>query len=117
MTRISHLRLRAAAFALLGTFAASQALAIDSHVTIGNFTFNPRELRVPVGTTVTWTNQDVIPHTVVDPAKFKSKAPDTDQTFSFTFTTPGTFSYFCSLHPHMTGVIVVEPAAGENAAQ
>jgi plastocyanin len=117
MTRISHLLLRATAIALLGAIAASHALAIESQVRIDNFTFNPRELRVPVGTTVTWTNQDDIPHTVVDPPQFKSKALDTEETYSFAFTTPGTFSYFCSLHPHMTGVIVVESAAGENATQ
>ena len=86
-------------------------------VKIDNFTFSPQQLTVKAGTTVTWTNDDDIPHTVTSPAKFRSKALDTDQTFSFTFTTPGTYTYFCSLHPHMTGSIVVEAATGSNAPQ
>lgn len=79
-------------------------------VKIDNFTFDNAELTVPVGTTVTWVNQDDIPHTVVadDKKTFRSKVLDTDETFSFTFTTPGTFGYFCSIHPHMTGKIVVK---------
>ena len=65
------------------------------------------------GTTVTWTNQDDIPHTVASSQQaFRSKALDTDDKFSFTFTTPGSYKYFCSLHPHMTGTIVVEAATG-----
>ena len=68
------------------------------------------------GTTVTWTNQDDIPHTVTSTTKqFKSKALDTDDKFSFTFTTPGSYEYFCSLHTHMTGTIVVEAATGAAA--
>ena len=64
------------------------------------------------GTTVTWTNKDDIPHAIAAVAKqFKSKVLDTDDRFSFTFTTPGSYDYFCSLHPHMTGTIVVEAAA------
>ena len=71
--------------------------------------FNRTLLRtdVKVGTTVTWTNRDDIPHTVVCAGKFRSKALDTDGTFSFTFTEPGEYKYFCSLHPHMTGTIKV----------
>jgi plastocyanin len=98
-------------------FASPHARADEAKVAIDNFTFNPKELRVTAGTTVTWTNRDDIPHTVVDPQKFRSKPLDTDGAFSFTFTTPGTYTYFCSLHPHMTGVIVVEAVAGERAAQ
>ena len=65
------------------------------------------------GTTVTWKNEDDIPHTVVSTTKaFRSKALDTDDSFSFTFTTPGTYEYFCSLHPHMVGTVVVDPADG-----
>ena len=65
------------------------------------------------GTTVTWTNRDDIPHAIAAVDKgFKSKALDTDDSYSFTFTTPGTFAYFCSLHPHMTGTIVVQAATG-----
>ena len=86
-------------------------------VTIDNFVFNPQRVTVKAGTTVTWTNDDDIPHTVVASNRaFKSKVLDTNDKFSFTFTTPGTYEYFCSLHPHMTGTIVVEAATGSNAA-
>jgi len=99
-----------AAFLLL---AATPVWAADATaVKIGNFTFGPQELKIKAGTTVTWTNEDDIPHTVVSPNNFRSKALDTDGTFSFTFTTPGAYKYFCSLHPHMTGTIVVEDATG-----
>ena len=78
-------------------------------VKIDNFTFGPAELTVRVGTTITWTNRDDIPHTVVNTDKvFKSKVLDTDEKFSFTFSTPGTFPYFCSIHPKMTGKVVVQ---------
>ena len=88
---------------------ASPAFAADKSVTIDNFTFNPQHLTIKAGTTVIWTNQDDIPHTIASPTKaFKSKVLDTDDKFSFTFTTPGEYAYFCSLHPHMTGTIVVE---------
>ena len=80
----------------------------SSTVSIDNFTFSPNELKVKAGTTVTWTNHDDIPHTVVSAGKFRSKAMDTDNTFSFTFTSAGDYKYFCSLHPHMTGMIKVE---------
>jgi amicyanin len=87
-------------------------------VSIDNFTFNPQQLTVKAGTTVTWSNQDDIPHAVAAVNKqFKSKALDTGDAYSFTFTTPGTYPYFCSLHPHMTGTIVVEAATGSTAAK
>jgi amicyanin len=87
-------------------------------VGIDNFTFNPQTLTVKAGATVTWTNKDDIPHTVAAVNRqFKSKALDTDDGYSFTFTTPGTYAYFCSLHPHMTGTIVVEAATGSTAAE
>ena len=76
-------------------------------VHIDNFVFEPAQLSVKVGTTVTWTNRDDIPHTVVCAGKFRSKTMDTDGTFSFTFTEPGEYKYFCSLHPHMTGSVKV----------
>ena len=79
-----------------------------SAVHIDNFVFEPAQLTVKVGQTVTWTNRDDIPHTVVCAGKFRSKTMDTDGTFSFTFTAPGEYKYFCSLHPHMTGVVKVE---------
>ena len=80
----------------------------DIKVNIDNFTFEPAQLTVKVGTTVTWTNRDDIPHIVVSAGKFRSKTMDTDGTFSFTFTAPGDYKYFCSLHPHMTGMVKVE---------
>jgi plastocyanin len=86
----------------------SAARADEMKVTIDNFTFTPAELKLKVGDTVTWSNHDDIPHTVVSAGKFRSKAMDTDGTFSFTFTAAGEYKYFCSLHPHMTGTIKVE---------
>ena len=85
-----------------------RAHAEEVKVTIDNFTFSPAELKLKVGDTVTWSNHDDIPHTVVSAGKFRSKAMDTDNTFSFTFTSAGDYRYFCSLHPHMTGMIKVE---------
>jgi len=87
-------------------------------VTIDNFVFEPGRLTVKAGTTVTWTNRDDIPHTVAAKERlFKSKVMDTDESYSFTFSTPGEYTYFCSLHPHMTGTIVVEGATGSGATQ
>ena len=78
-------------------------------VTIDNFSFGPMELTVPVGTQVTWVNKDDVPHVVMSVDKiFKSKALDTDDEFSFTFQQAGTYEYFCSVHPKMTGKIVVK---------
>jgi plastocyanin len=78
-------------------------------VQIGNFTFKSPVLTVKPGTTVTWTNGDDVPHTVVSKdGMFKSKVLDTGDRFAFTFAKPGQFGYFCSLHPHMTGIIIVK---------
>ena len=100
------IRLAVAAFLLqLGVIGAH---AESMKVTIDNFTFAPVELKVKVGDTVTWTNHDDIPHTVVSAGKFRSKTMDTDNDFTFTFTAAGDYKYFCSLHPHMTGMIKVE---------
>jgi plastocyanin len=78
-------------------------------VKIDNFSFGPTSITVAVGTTVTWTNRDDIPHTVVSTdGVFKSKVMDTDEKFSFTFSKAGTFAYFCSIHPKMTGTVVVQ---------
>ena len=96
----------AAAIAL--RLAGAHAEDAANGVTIDNFTFAPAEMKVKVGDTVTWTNHDDIPHTVVSAGKFRSKALDTDNSFSFTFTAAGDYKYFCSLHPHMTGMIKVE---------
>jgi plastocyanin len=85
-------------------------------VKIDNFTFAPATLTVPVGATVTWVNEDDIPHTVVDEERrFRSKALDTDDSFAYTFSTPGSFDYFCSLHPHMIGTIIVRPGSGPSS--
>jgi plastocyanin len=107
---LQFVKLTCAALVFAGV--ASIARADETKVTIDNFTFNPQRLTVKAGTTVTWTNQDDIPHTIVNPPVFRSKPLDTEQSYSFTFTTPGTYTYFCSLHPHMTGTIVVEGKTG-----
>ena len=101
---------RRATAMLVGFFlAVAPARAADVEVKIDNFVYNPQQVTVKAGTTVTWTNHDDIPHTVTSSTNaFKSKALDTDDKFSFTFTTPGAYKYFCALHPHMTGSIVVE---------
>ena len=92
---------------------AANAQAAQFEVGIDNFSFNPRQLTVKAGDTVTWVNRDDIPHTVASQTMpFRSKAMDTDDKVSFTFTTPGSYAYFCSLHPMMTGSIVVEGSAG-----
>lgn len=75
-------------------FAATPLRAEDVAIKIGNFTFGPQELKVKSGTTVTWTNEDDIPHTVVSPNNFRSKPLDSDDKFTFTFTTPGTYNTF-----------------------
>jgi plastocyanin len=83
--------------------------AATAEVKIDNFSFGPTVLTIPAGATVTWTNHDDIPHTVVsNDGVFKSKVLDTDEKFSYTFTKPGTFPYFCSIHPKMTGKVVVQ---------
>ena|ERR1700722_5119616 len=96
---------------VVGAFLALSAVSAEEAnvVTIDNFTFTPPELTVAVGTTVKWVNHDDIPHSVVDNNKaFRSKALDTDDAYSFTFASAGTFSYFCGLHPHMQGKIIVK---------
>ena len=98
----------AVAAALVLQLGAIGARADEMKVTIDNFTFAPAELKVKIGDTVTWTNHDDIPHTVVSAGKYRSKTMDTDDHFTFTFTAAGDYKYFCSLHPHMTGMIKVE---------
>jgi plastocyanin len=83
----------------------------EQQVTIDNFAFDPQVLTVSPGTKVTWLNRDDVPHTATSsdsPAKFNSKAIDTDEKFSYVFTQPGTYPYFCAVHPKMTGKIVVK---------
>jgi amicyanin len=89
-----------------GAVAAQQESNV---VTIDNFSFGPKELTIAVGTTVKWINHDDIPHSVVNKDKaFRSKALDTDDSFSFTFASAGTFDYFCGLHPFMMGKVIVK---------
>jgi amicyanin len=89
--------------------AATAPAAAGPTVKIDNFVFGPEALTVSVGTTVTWINQDDIPHNIVATDKsFKSKVLDTDERYSFTFTKPGEYAYFCGLHPHMTGKVIVK---------
>lgn len=90
------------------TTADSPASQGGTAVSITNFKFNPTTLTVPVGATVTWTNQDEEPHTVAGKdGSFHSPGMDTHGTYSFTFTTPGSYDYICSIHPFMTGTVVV----------
>ena len=78
-------------------------------VNVDNFTFSPETLTVPVNSTVTWVNKDDIPHVIAsNDGLFKSKALDTDQKYSYTFSKAGTYSYYCSIHPKMVGKIVVQ---------
>ena len=111
MNRFLRHGLTAAALSLVCVGGAVAAPGKTAAVTIGNFTFGPAALVVAPGTTVTWTNGDDIPHTVVsdDKTTFKSKVLDSGDSFSFTFEKPGTYPYFCSIHPHMTGKVVVKP--------
>ncbi len=91
--------------------AASPPPPAAVEVKIDNFSFTPPALVVPAGTTVTWVNHDDIPHTVVSTDKdkaFKSKVLDTDEKFSYVFAKPGRYPYFCSVHPKMTGEVVVK---------
>jgi len=89
--------------------ANDQPSAANTAVKIDNFVFGPQTITVPVGTTVTWTNADDIPHTSVSTeGVFKSKVLDTDEQFSYTFTKAGTYPYYCTIHPKMTGKVVVQ---------
>ena len=123
MTTIaSHIRFATAlavtVFAVATALPAASAHVAETEVKIDNFAFAPQRVVVKAGTTVTWINEEDIPHTVASSTKlFKSNALDTKDKFSFTFTTAGAYEYFCSLHPHMTGTIVVEAATGSRAAQ
>ncbi len=114
MTELKGISPRRGAFVALRlgfVFTAAlcaNAAAADTIVTIDNFTFAPAEVSVAPGETVVWINRDDIPHRVVGTDKgFDSKALDTDDRFAFTFSTPGDYDYFCSLHPHMIGKIIV----------
>lgn len=85
--------------------------AVPNQITIDNFRFNPSQLTVAVGTKVTWVNRDDVPHTATSTARpqfFDSHTLDTDDQFAHVFTAPGTYDYFCAVHPHMTGRIIVK---------
>jgi plastocyanin len=89
--------------------ANDQPSAATAAVKIDNFVFGPQTITVPVGATVTWTNSDDIPHTAVSTdGVFKSKVMDTDEKFTYTFTKAGTYPYYCTIHPKMTGKVVVQ---------
>ena len=89
--------------------AAPQAAAPQTlNISIDNFTFTPAQLTIPAGSRIVWINRDDAPHTVVSDTRiFSSKALDTDDRFEHVFTTPGTYPYFCSIHPHMTAQVIV----------
>jgi plastocyanin len=91
------------------TARTDQPPTAKAEVRIDNFSFAPPTITVAVGTTVTWTNHDDIPHTVVSTdGVFKSKVRDTDEKFSYTFDKAGTYPYYCSIHPKMKGQVVVQ---------
>jgi amicyanin len=104
---------------LAGGIIVARAQNAATAISIDNFTFTPATVTIKAGTTVTWSNKDDIPHGIAATgnAFAKSKTLDTDDSYSFTFTTPGTYQYFCYIHPHMTGKIVVEAATGENTTR
>jgi plastocyanin len=110
-----------AAFAAGGAAADAQKAGMAAtpesvEITIDNFTFTPAEITITPGTTVRWVNHDDIPHTVAESNKsFRSKTLDTDDSFTTTFTSIGSFAYFCSLHPHMTGKVIVKEGSSTRA--
>jgi plastocyanin len=88
---------------------AGDSQTSSTEVRVDNFTFAPDSLTVPVNSTVTWVNKDDIPHVIASSeGVFKSKALDTDQKYSYTFSKPGTYAYYCSIHPKMVGKIIVK---------
>jgi len=106
---VAILILIAAGAQVSGSAMAQDTKPAETAVKIDNFIFSPNPITVAASTTVRWTNRDDIPHNIVsDDKSFKSKALDTDETFAYTFTKPGTYTYFCSIHPRMTGKIVVQ---------
>ena len=111
MIGIKHIGALAAIFVVAALATRYAASAEDApQVGIDNFSFTPATLSVRAGTKVTWTNRDDIPHTIVTAdKKLKSTVLDTDDTFVTVFNEPGTYRYFCSIHPHMTGTVVVMP--------
>jgi plastocyanin len=104
------LRACAAGAAACCVIYAAFAAPGETHLTIDNFTFKPDAITVPVGTRIVWENDDDIPHSIVETTgKFHSPALDTEDKYSFTFDKAGSYEYFCGLHPHMKGKVVVTP--------
>ena len=114
------LRLRSLLIAMLGfalilavvlrsaTATGQAAPAQATQITVDNFTFSPEIAEVSVNSTVNWTNKDDVPHVIASTdGMFRSKGLDTDDHYSFKFTKPGTYSYYCSIHPKMTGKVIV----------
>ena len=104
-TAVLLLAISALMFCAMGAEQKTQ----EKEVKIDNFSFAPQVLKISPGTKVTWINKDDVPHTVVSvEKKFKSSPLDTGDKFSFTFSAPGTYEYFCSIHAHMKGKVVVQ---------
>jgi plastocyanin len=104
------LRAFAAGAAVCCVVYGALAASGETQLTIDNFTFKPDAVTVPVGTRIVWVNDDDIPHSIVETTgKFHSPALDTEDKFSFTFDKAGSYEYFCGLHPHMKGKVVVTP--------
>ena len=107
--------LLAAASSVASAADATATAAPSNVIEIHNMRFEPAALTVTAGTTVTWVNNDGTAHTISDRTKaFRSAALDTKDKFSFTFATPGDFTYFCTLHPMMVGKITVKPAGSSS---
>jgi len=99
----------AAVFIFHPLWAKGEQVKAPIEVQLDNFTFSPKTITVPVNSVVTWVNKDDVPHVIASTdGVFKSKALDTDQKFSYTFTKAGTYPYFCTIHPQMLGKIVVQ---------
>ena len=106
----ASLSLAPLAFAAASLAAPRAKAAAKADVTIDNFAFAPEALTVAAGTSVTWTNRDDIPHSIVERnGLFHSQAFDTNGSYSYTFEKAGTYDYVCGLHPHMKGQIIVKP--------
>jgi plastocyanin len=111
--RITRLAIMSVGLAMLAGTQLAAAAESTVEVTIDNFTFAPATITIEPGTTVKWLNRDDIPHTVVAKSlAFRSKALDTDDSFSHQFDDVGVVDYFCSLHPHMSGKVVVRAHGG-----
>ena len=101
--------LAAQLFVALGPLGVTSAAPPGSQFTIKDFMFAPASLTVKAGTTVTWLNEDEEPHTVVSASGlFRSKAIDTKESFTYTFDKPGEYHFICTIHPQMTGTVIVQ---------